>query len=224
MRKFWTNQKWAYLHSMALNLDCDTSIYPHASSHFSSLTLFKRWLFSPQHGSDKNHLWKTQVCWLLTSHTKPHVLKQREEMCTKWLSHNLEGKISTQQTDDVWDKKNHERHYRNQSQETQSAKAFASHLPAFPYRVVKSFLLCKLLKTSSLLPNHFPKALVHFREAVISWDVAMTGTSSTAVCSWRGSHTDSNSQAPSPVARSQSGNAGGLLQSCRLAPNPCREM
>lgn len=93
----------------------------------------------------------------------------------------LAGKISTQWTDDVQGIED-KIHHRNQRQEREHIKQIASHLSAFPYRILK--LLCKLLTASTLLLNHFPKALMHFRESlVIFWDVAITGTNATGVCS-----------------------------------------
>lgn len=41
----------------------------------------------------------------------------------------------------------------------QGIKQFASHLPAFPYHLLKSFILCKLPTAGTLLFSHFPTAL-----------------------------------------------------------------
>lgn len=126
-----------------------------------------------------DHLWKTQVCWLLHSTSCTKTGRGNVHQVTQSL---LAGKISTQQTDNVQGIED-ERHYRNQRLEIQCIKPSASHLSAFPYHILKSFLLCKILTASTLL-NLLPKALMHFRESVfIFWDVAITGTNTTGACS-----------------------------------------
>lgn len=75
----------------------------------------------------------------------------------------LAGKISTQWTDDG-EGRDDERRYRNHRREIEGIKKIASHLSAFPYHILK--LLCKLLTAGTLLLNHFPNALMHFRESV----------------------------------------------------------
>lgn len=96
--------------------------------------------------------------------------------------------------------------------EIQGIKQFASHLSAFPYHLLKSFLLCKLPTAGTLLLNHFPTAPQHFRPSVIFWDIPITGKNATRVCSYTGSCTNSNVQSPPPKAVLHPRNAGLLLK------------
>lgn len=94
--------------------------------------------------------------------------------------------------------------------EIQGIKQFASHLSAFPYHLLKSFLLCKLPTAGTLISNHFPTAPQHFRPSVIFWDIPITGRNATRVCSYTGSN--SNVQSPPPKAVLRPRNAGLLLK------------
>lgn len=94
--------------------------------------------------------------------------------------------------------------------EIQGIKQFTSHLSAFPYHLLKSFLLCKLPTAGTLLLNHFPTAPQHFRPSVIFWDIPITGRNATRVCSYTGSN--SNVQSPPPKAVLHPRNAGLLLK------------
>lgn len=94
--------------------------------------------------------------------------------------------------------------------EIQGIKQFTSHLSAFPYHLLKSFLLCKLPTAGTLLLNHFPTAPQHFRPSVIFWDIPITGRNATRVCSYTGSN--SNVQSPPPKAVLRPRNAGLLLK------------
>lgn len=101
--------------------------------------------------------------------------------------------------------------------EIQGIKQFASHLSAFPYHLLKSFLLCKLPTAGTLLLNHFPTAPQHFRPSVIFWDIPITGRNATRVCSYTGSN--SNVQSPPPKAVLRPRNAGLLL---KHSPSPAQ--
>lgn len=101
--------------------------------------------------------------------------------------------------------------------EIQGIKQFASHLSAFPYHLLKSFLLCKLPTAGTLISNHFPTAPQHFRPSVIFWDIPITGRNATRVCSYTGSN--SNVQSPPPKAVLRPRNAGLLL---KHSPSPAQ--
>lgn len=101
--------------------------------------------------------------------------------------------------------------------EIQGIKQFTSHLSAFPYHLLKSFLLCKLPTAGTLISNHFPTAPQHFRPSVIFWDIPITGRNATRVCSYTGSN--SNVQSPPPKAVLRPRNAGLLL---KHSPSPAQ--
>lgn len=170
--KFWENsvvteRGASASHATAMNLDCDTNIYPTYQATSTPDTLLKV-TSSLWCGSDTAIFGKHGSADFLlhsTSHTKTGGGNVHE-----WLSHYLQGKFilnairpdrqtmyeatTTRDNTEIRD-------------EIQRIKRFASHLSAFSYGILKFFLLCKLLTAGTLLLNHFPKALLPFRGSLV---------------------------------------------------------